>query len=42
VQIRPTEALEPTNLLDDDKGTVAEARSAIDLSNLAPDQWWWD
>lgn len=42
VQIRPTEALDPTNLLDDEKGTVAEARTAIDLSALGPDEWWWD
>jgi hypothetical protein len=42
VQMRPTEAVEPTNLLDDEKGAVEEARAAIDLSTLAPDQWWWD
>jgi hypothetical protein len=42
VQMRPTEAVDPTNLLDDEKGAVEEARAAIDLSKLAPDQWWWD
>jgi uncharacterized protein DUF1598 len=42
VQMRPTEAVEPTNLLDDEKAKVQEARTAIDLSKLAPDQWWWD
>jgi hypothetical protein len=42
VQMRPTEAIDPTNLLDDEKATVQEARAAIDLSKLAPDQWWWD
>ncbi len=42
VQMRPTEAVDPTNLLDDEKGAVEEARTAIDLSKLAPDQWWWD
>ena len=42
VQIRPTEALEPTNLLDDEEQSVAKARTEIDLSHLAPDQWWWD
>jgi hypothetical protein len=42
VQMRPTEAVEPTNLLEDEKGKVEEARAAIDLSKLAPDQWWWD
>ena len=42
VQMRPTEALAPTNLLDDEKGAVSSARTAIDLSKLGPDQWWWD
>jgi len=42
VQMRPTEALEPTNLLDDEDQAVAKARAQIDLSHLAPDQWWWD
>ena len=42
VQMRPTEAVEPTNLLEDDGAKVKEARTAVDLSKLAPDQWWWD
>jgi hypothetical protein len=42
VQMRPTEAVDPTNLLDDEKGAVQEARAAVDLSKIAPDQWWWD
>jgi hypothetical protein len=42
VQMRPTEAIEPTNLLDDEKGEVEKARAAVDLSTLAADQWWWD
>lgn len=42
VQMRPTEAVDPTNLLQDEKSTVKQARSAIDLSKLGPDQWWWD
>ena len=42
VQMRPTEAIDPTNLLDDEDAKVQEARTAIDLSKLAPDQWWWD
>jgi hypothetical protein len=42
VQIRPSEAIDPTNLLDDEKGTVAQARSEIDLSTLEPGKWWWD
>jgi hypothetical protein len=42
VQMRPTEAISPTNLLDDEDKSVANARTAIDLSKLGPDQWWWD
>lgn len=42
VQMRPTEALAPTNLLDDEDQAVAKARTEIDLSALSPDQWWWD
>ena len=42
VQMRPTEAVSPTNLLEDEDAKVQEARTAIDLSKLAPDQWWWD
>jgi len=42
VQMRPTEAVSPTNLLDDEKGAVQQARAEIDLSKLGPDQWWWD
>lgn len=42
VHIRPTEALQPDNLLDDQQGAVDQARSAIDLSNLTADEWWWD
>jgi Protein of unknown function (DUF1598) len=42
VQMRPTEAVESTNLLEDKGAKVKETRTAIDLSKLAPDQWWWD
>ena len=42
VQMRPTEAISPTNLLDDEEQTVAKARTEIDLSHLGADQWWWD
>jgi len=42
VQMRPTEAISPTNLLDDEKQAVAKARTEIDLSQLGADQWWWD
>jgi hypothetical protein len=42
VQMRPTEAVEATNLLEDEGAKVKEARAAIDLSKLGPDQWWWD
>ncbi len=42
VQMRPTEAISPTNLLDDEEQTVAKARTETDLSHLAEGQWWWD
>lgn len=42
VQMRPTEAISENNLLEDEKSKVKEARAAVDLSTLAPDQWWWD
>jgi hypothetical protein len=42
VQMRPTEAVDATNLLEDNGAKVKEARTAVDLSKLAPDQWWWD
>lgn len=42
VQMRPTEAIEPTNLLEDEEEKVQEARAAINLSKLGPEQWWWD
>jgi hypothetical protein len=42
VEMRPTEAVDPTNLLNDSKSTVKDARSAIDLTKLSAEQWWWD
>jgi hypothetical protein len=42
VQMRHTEAIDPSNLLEDKDAKVQEARTAVDLSKLAPDQWWWD
>src|SRR5262245_38144014 len=42
VQMRPTEAVKPTNLLEDEKGAVKEARVSSELKKLAADQWWWD
>ena len=42
VQIKATEALDPTNLLEDKKEVVEKARAGVDLSHLTADQWWWD
>ena len=42
VQMRPTEAIDPTNILEDKDAKVQEARTAVDLSKLGADQWWWD
>ena len=41
VEIRASQALEASNLLQDD-GAVAKAHDAIDLSKLPANQWWWD
>ena len=42
VEIRPSQALSPGNLLQDEEGKVSSARQAVDLSKLEADQWWWD
>lgn len=42
VQMRPTEAIDPSNMLEDKDAKVQEARAALDLSKLKADQWWWD
>jgi hypothetical protein len=42
VQIKASEALNPTNLLEDKKEVVEKARAGVDLSHLTADQWWWD
>src|SRR4051812_844325 len=42
VQMNPTEAIDPTNLLEDKDAKVQEARAALDLSKLKANQWWWD
>jgi hypothetical protein len=41
VQIRAGEAVEDSNLLQDD-GEVAAARAGIDIKALGADRWWWD
>ena len=41
VQIQPTQALQSSNLLPDEKGKVAEARQEV-KPQLAKGQWWWD
>jgi hypothetical protein len=42
VQMRPTLALSSENLMGDDSKEVAKARTAVNLSSLKADQWWWD
>jgi hypothetical protein len=42
VQMRPTQALNSENVLNDEDKAVAKARTEVDLSKLRPDQWWWD
>jgi hypothetical protein len=41
VEIRPTLAIEESNVIKDD-GRVAAAHDKVDLSELPADQWWWD
>ncbi|MEE3220777.1 MAG: hypothetical protein VX257_10955, partial [Planctomycetota bacterium] len=41
VQLKPTLALEPRNLLDDEKQQVKKARDGVDPAKIA-DRWWWD
>lgn len=42
VQIRARKVLDTENLLVDEKGTVQEARSAVNIGELSADKWWWD
>ena len=42
VQIRPTEAIAPTSILEDEEGEIDEARLAVQIAELAEGQWWWD
>lgn len=42
VQIEAGQALSSANLLADEKGELAEARDAVNLSDLPADAWWWD
>ena len=42
VQIEASQALSSANLLTDEKGELAEARDAVNLSDLPADAWWWD
>ncbi|QDU97954.1 DUF1598 domain-containing protein [Lignipirellula cremea] len=42
VNIQATQALQPGHLLSDTNGEVAKTRSAVDVSELAAGQWWWD
>lgn len=41
VTIRATEAVDPANILSDEKGKVAKLREGTKV-NLAKGQWWWD
>ena len=41
VKIQPTEAIEASNLLPDEKAKVSKLREGI-KPHLAKGQWWWD
>jgi len=42
VQIQAKQALSADNLIADENGELASARTAVDLSDLPADKWWWD
>jgi hypothetical protein len=42
VQMRPTRAVAPTSILEDADGEVDAARLGVELTELDPNQWWWD
>ena len=42
VQIRAGRALASDTVLSDEQGALEKARKQVTLSELAPDQWWWD
>jgi hypothetical protein len=42
VHIEPRQAITSSNLMADEEGKVEQAREAIDLKELAANQWWWD
>ncbi len=41
VHVQPRMALRKENLLEDD-GKATSERAAQNLTQLAPNQWWWD
>jgi uncharacterized protein DUF1598 len=42
VTIQPNKALQASNTLPDEDGAIGELRAAVNLKDLAADQWWWD
>lgn len=42
VHIEPLQAIQTAHVQSDEDGKLAEAKAAIDLKQLAADQWWWD
>ena len=42
VNIQARKALAPANVQHDEDGKVGAVHDKLDLSKLAPDQWWWD
>ena len=42
VEIRPSLALDSTNLLEDNEGKLRKLRDKVELSDLPASQWWWD
>jgi len=42
VHINAMKAISPSHIQPDENGLVAEAHEAVEISNLAEGQWWWD
>jgi hypothetical protein len=42
VVVKPTDALSPGNILEDEGGAVAKQHEALTLDHLKEGQWWWD
>jgi hypothetical protein len=42
VEIRPSLALDSSNLLEDNEGKLRKLHDKVELTDMPADQWWWD